>query len=89
MFIGFLVFLRPLVVMADVVPFIGNLLQAGTTLVSILLTVIIAPIVIAIAWVFYRPLIALAVLAIGAALAFGVWKIVQQKRATNPVIRPA
>ena len=64
-------------------------MRTAIGVVSILLTVIIAPIVIAVAWVFYRPLIALAVLAIGAALAFGVWKIVQQKRATNPVIRPA
>lgn len=89
MFIGFFIFLRPLVVMADVVPFIGNLLQAGTMLVSILLTAIVAPIVIAIAWVFYRPLIALVVLAIGALLVVVVWKRLQRKRAAMPVAQHA
>lgn len=89
MFIGFFVFLRPLVVMGDVVPFVGNLLQAGTMLVSILLTAIVAPIVIAIAWVFYRPLIALVVLAVGALLVVAVWKMLQQRRAAAPIVRPA
>ena len=62
---------RPLVVVADVVPFIGNILSAGAGIVSLVLTAIVAPVVIAVAWFFYRPLVSAVVLAVGLALAYG------------------
>ena len=40
MFIGFMMVLAPLVVVADVVPFIGNILSAGSAIVSLVLTAI-------------------------------------------------
>ena len=46
--------LNPLVVVADVVPFIGNVLSAGAGVVSLALTAVVAPVVIAIAWLWYR-----------------------------------
>ena len=57
MFIGFMLILNPLVVVADVVPFIGNILSAGAGIVSLVLTAIVAPVVIAVAWFWYRPLV--------------------------------
>jgi hypothetical protein len=63
--------LAPLVVVADVVPLIGSVLGAGTFLVSLGLTAVLAPSIIAIAWFFYRPLISVIVLAVGIALGFG------------------
>ncbi len=71
MFLGFMLILRPLVVVADVVPFIGSILGAGAGIVSLVLTAIIAPLVIALAWFWYRPLVSAAVLAIGFGLAYG------------------
>ena len=71
MFIGFTMLLQPLVVVADFVPLIGSILGAGTFLVSLALTTVLATVTIAIAWFFYRPLVAIVVLAVGIALAFG------------------
>jgi hypothetical protein len=75
MFIGFALVLGPLVVVADVVPLIGDILGAGTALVSLVATLVVAPVVIAIAWFFYRPIVAIAVLVVGFALAYGVRKL--------------
>ena len=89
MFIGFMLILNPLVVVADVVPFIGNILSAGAAIVSLVLTAIVAPVVIALAWFWYRPLVSAVVLAVGLVLAYGFKRWASQrvaaKRAAQPV----
>lgn len=71
-FVGFAFILSILGVIADVVPFVGSIVRFGTTAIALILTLLIGPAVIAIAWVAYRPLIAIAVLAAGVALAAGI-----------------
>jgi len=71
-FIGFKLILDPIVVIADVVPFIGNLMGAGAALVSFIVTAVVVPVVIAVAWLWYRPMVSLIVLAVGAGLALGL-----------------
>jgi transmembrane protein TMEM43 len=88
MFIGFMLILNPLVVVADVVPFIGSILSAGAGIVSLVLTAIIAPIVIAVAWFWYRPLVSVAVLAIGFALAYGFKRWASQRAAARKATQP-
>jgi hypothetical protein len=83
MFIGFVLILSPLVVVADVVPFIGNILSGGASLVSLALTAVLAPVVIAIAWFWYRPLVSVIVLAIGLLLAYGFKHIAHRKAAAQ------
>jgi hypothetical protein len=72
MFLGFFLIFRPLAVVADVVPLFGSILGAGVGLVALLLTAILAPVVVAIAWLWYRPLVSVAVLVVGAAVVLGV-----------------
>lgn len=72
MFIGWMLMMRPLVVLADVIPFLGSVMGAGTGLVALLATAVVAPIVIAIAWFWYRPLVSLGVLVVGGAIVYGV-----------------
>jgi hypothetical protein len=79
-FIGFVFSTRILVALADVLPFIGNLMQATTFAAALALTAILAPLVIAIAWLFYRPMISLAVIAAGAALAYGASRLGGKRR---------
>jgi hypothetical protein len=76
---GFRMILSPLVVVADVVPLIGNILGAGASLVSLAATAVLAPLVIAIAWFWYRPLISVIVLAVGVAAAFGFKRLAARK----------
>jgi hypothetical protein len=89
MFIGFMMVLAPLVVVADVVPFIGNILSAGSAIVSLVLTAIVASVVIAVAWFWYRPLVSAAVLAVGFVLAYGFKRWASQRAAARKAAQPA
>ena len=57
MFIGLKLILRVLSVLADVVPLFGNIIGAGTSLIAFLTALVLSLITIAIAWLYYRPLI--------------------------------
>lgn len=56
-FIGFGLVLRPLSVLFDVVPLLGNLAERGIGLVAGLLAALVSLSTVALAWVFYRPLV--------------------------------
>jgi hypothetical protein len=68
MFIGLMLITKPISVLADVLPFLGDLVEMGLGLVAGLLTITGSCLVIGFAWVFYRPLIGvpLLLLALGA-----------------------
>jgi hypothetical protein len=89
MFVGWTLILRPLVVVADLVPLIGSILGAGAALVAGVLTLILAPAIIAIAWFWYRPLLSLGILAVGFAAAFGLRAFAARKAANRPAPAPA
>lgn len=77
MFIGLSMILKPLSVLGDVVPFIGTIIGMGAGLVAGLVSLVCALVTIAIAWIFYRPIIGIALLV---AAAFFAWKLAQAKR---------
>ena len=64
MFIGFRMTLNVLSVAGDLIPILGNVIGAGLSLISFLITLFLSFLVIAIAWIFYRPLIGLLLLVI-------------------------
>ncbi len=70
MFIGLSMVLRPLSVLADVLPFLGNLVSMATGLVAFLVAGICALVTIAVAWVVYRPLLGVALLIAAGGLAY-------------------
>lgn len=78
-FIGFLTIFRPLVVLADVLPLAGKIVGAGTSFVSFALSVALSLTVVAVGWLFYRPLIAIPLL-IGAVAAI-VWLFAKTRKA--------
>jgi hypothetical protein len=51
------------------VPLIGNLLGAGASVVSVFAPVLVAPLVIAVAWFWYRPMVSAIAIAAGVLLA--------------------
>ena len=81
MFVGFSLLFRPLSVLADVVPFIGNIVGVGTGIVAFLLSAPLSLLVISIAWIFCRPLIGVP-LAIAAVVGFVflIRKLMAQKK---------
>lgn len=68
MFMGISLFLKPISVMGDVVPFIGSFLEMGIGLVAILIALPLSLMTIAVAWFAVRPVmsVVIVVLAIGA-----------------------
>ncbi|WP_049630421.1 TMEM43 family protein [Cellvibrio sp. pealriver] len=68
--IAFNMIFKPLSVLADVAPLFGNIVAIGTGIVSFLLGLILALTTISIAWIFYRPLVGLALLVAAAGLVY-------------------
>lgn len=71
---------KPLVVMADVIPFIGNLLGMGVAFVAGLIALPLTLTTIAIGWIFYRPLLGVALLAAAVAVTVGIVMLVRSRR---------
>jgi hypothetical protein len=68
MFIGVKMFFAPLVVLADVVPFLGKIGNIGTSLVAGVVAGVCAVVTIAVAWIAYRPVLGVLLLAVAVAL---------------------
>jgi hypothetical protein len=68
LWVAWFLILRPIAVVGDVVPLIGSVLAAGAGIASLVLAMILGPFVMAAAWFFYRPLIAVALMGLSAAV---------------------
>jgi len=80
MFIAFLMILRPITMLGAVLPILSQLVAFGTGLIAFVLTVLIAPLTIAIAWFAVRPLLAAIVLAVGVAIGFATFMLLKSRR---------
>ncbi len=81
MFFGLSMVLKPLSVLADVLPILGDIVEIGTGLVAGLVAFVCALVTIAIAWIFYRPVLGIILLALAAGGIFLLWKKRQAKKA--------
>ena len=68
MYVGLSCVLRPLSVLMDVIPFLGDLIGAGISLISFLIALPCMLVTIAVAWIYYRPLLGIGLLVVAAAL---------------------
>jgi Transmembrane protein 43 len=78
--IGFALFMSPMAVLADVIPFLGSLVRMGTGLIAFFLAIVVGTITIAIAWFYYRPLLGIGILVIGALVAAGILYLGRSRR---------
>lgn len=81
MFIGVSMVLKPLSVLADVLPILGNIVGVGIGLVAFAVAAPCALVTIAVAWFFYRPVLAVALLVAAAAIVYWAWS---RKKAKKP-----
>jgi hypothetical protein len=88
MFIGLTMVFRPLSVVADVVPLIGDLVGMGAGLVAFAIAAPLSLLTIAVAWIFYRPLLGILLLAVAVGL-FVVIKRMAAKRKAARAAAPA
>ena len=66
--IAFSMILRPIAVLASILPFLGRLVGTGTTIIAFLLAAIVWTLTVAVAWIFYRPILGIAILVVTAVL---------------------
>jgi len=78
MTIGLSMIFKPLSVLADVIPMLGNLLGMGSLLISAIIAFIFSLLTIAMAWVFYRPLVAVILISAVLGLVFYLKKKVKK-----------
>lgn len=71
---------RPLSVLADVLPALGNLAETGIGAFSFFLAGFLSLVTIAVAWLFYRPLLALLLLILAGGAVVGVVLLVRKAR---------
>lgn len=86
MSIGFGLVLRPLAVLSDVVPFLGGLVGFGVGIIAMLVAAGISLVTISIAWLFYRPLFAILLIAVAVGLFFLARMFLSKNQPTSGVI---
>ena len=88
MAMGFGMMLKPLSVLASVVPMFGDIIGAGTGVIAFLLAGVLSLLTIAIAWIVYRPLLGVALLLIGGGLIYGIIHLIRKYRAGRLAAAP-
>lgn len=66
--VAFSMILRPLAVFASILPFLARIVETGTSVIAFLLAGVLWTIVVAVAWIFYRPVLGIILLLITVAL---------------------
>lgn len=87
MFFGLSMVFKPLSVLGDVVPFIGTVIGIGTGIVAFVIALVCALVTIAIAWLFYRPLVGISLLVAAGALIY--WLKTKKRAVPAPEPPPA
>ena len=72
---GFALVTGPLSVIASVIPFLGSIVGFGTGIIACIMGLTVGTLTIAAAWLFYRPLLSLIIVAGGVALVFGILQL--------------
>ena len=83
MIIGVAMILRPLSVLADVIPFLGNIVGFGTGILSLLIAAPFAFLTTAVAWLRYRPVIGIVFLVLAAAVGGLIFILSKRKKASK------
>lgn len=84
MFIGFSMAFSLLSVIGDVIPFVGSIIGFGTTFLAFIMAVVIGPIIIAIGWFAYRPLLSIGIIGAGLLVGGLVWYLRKGRAAITP-----
>ena len=80
MYFGLSMVFKPLSVLGDVLPILGDIIGMGTGFVAGIIAIVCSLVTIAIAWIFYRPVMAVILIAVAA---FFVWKLVMRRNAAK------
>jgi hypothetical protein len=98
-FLGFIIMasafgmiFKPISVLADVVPLFGDIAESGIGIISALIAFVLSMFIIALAWLWYRPLIGILLLVLMGGAIFGIITLIAKARAAKkaaPAAQPA
>ena len=80
MFFGLSMVMKPISVLADVLPILGDIVEIGAGLVAGVVAFACSLVTIAVAWIFYRPVLAVVLILLAAGAVFLLWKKRQAKK---------
>jgi hypothetical protein len=80
MSLGFAALFSPILALANILPFLGNIAEFGAKLLGFLLGGIFSSLTIAVAWIFYRPLLGISLLVVS--LGLTIWLFSRKKQST-------
>lgn len=89
MFLGLRSVLSIISVVADVIPFLGNVAEIGVGIVCFLLSSVISLVIVAVAWFWYRPILSVCLLAAAAVCAYLLHKRKSKQKAEAAAQQPA
>ncbi|MER9612652.1 TMEM43 family protein [Mesorhizobium sp. M0312] len=87
--IGFALLLGPIGVILDVIPLLGSMARMGTGIIAFFLAILVGATTMAIAWFWYRPVLAAGILAAGVIAAAAVYYLGRSRRPAPPVAAPS
>ena len=79
LFAAFALVFAPLSVLADIIPLVGTLVGLGTGLLAFVCAMTVGSFTIALAWLFYRPLLSLGIVVVGGAIVFGTVMLMRSR----------
>ena len=88
MMIGLSMIFKVFSVLADVLPFLGSVVEAGTGFIAFLLAGVLSLITIAVAWIVFRPLLGIILLAIAVGLIVLIGGKIKAGKASKPQAVP-
>ncbi|MCB9738530.1 MAG: TMEM43 family protein [Deltaproteobacteria bacterium] len=80
MWVGWGLVFRPVAVVADVIPFVGSILGFGVAALGFVLAGLGSSVIIAMAWIFYRPLLGITLLLLVGGVVGAVWYAGRQRQ---------
>ncbi|MDP3896822.1 MAG: TMEM43 family protein [Mesorhizobium sp.] len=82
--VGFGLIMGPIGVLLDVLPFLGSIARMGTGVIAFVLAILVGGAVIAFAWFWYRPLLAIGILVAAGAFAWGISRLGKARQQPAP-----
>lgn len=86
---GFAALLGPISVAASILPILGSILAFGTGIIALVAGLSVGSLTIGVAWFFYRPLVAIAIFAIAAAIVGGLLFLSKSRKVAMPTAATA
>ncbi len=89
MFLGLLLFFKPISVIGDVIPLFGSMLAFGTGLFALAIAAVLSVGTVAVAWIVYRPVLGITLLVVAIAILVGLVMRGRKKVAATAAAKPA